>query len=407
MSSPGRGLSHPVDLGPRPGARSTVQASLAPGLSNEPPALQHAGRRKEPFVPVGSGPVGLYVCGVTVYDLAHVGHARSALVFDVIRRYLADRGYRVRMVKNFTDVDDRIIARAAADRRAAGRSWPSATSRRTGGTWPALGVDVPDVEPTATEHIPSMIALIERLLVERGVAYVVGRRRLLRRARASRATASCPAATSTSCGPARASRSTSASAIRSTSRSGRRPSPASRPGRARGGRAGPAGTSSARRCRWSTSATSFDIHGGGEDLIFPHHENEIAQSEAATGDAVRALLAAQRVREPGRREDVQVARQRAHHRGPRPPARRGRHPPGAPRHALPAPAGLRGVAPRGGGPGARALPRACSRTPGPSGRIRGGPGTPSWTPCATPSGASARRWTTTSIHPRPWRCSST
>ncbi len=103
------------------------------------------------------------------------------------------------------------------------------------------------------------------------------------RSAASTATASCRDAASTSCSPAPGSSRGSRSATRSTSPCGRRPSRASRPGTPRGDRAGPAGTSSARRWRAATSGDTFDIHAGGNDLIFPHHENEIAQSEAATG----------------------------------------------------------------------------------------------------------------------------
>ena len=125
-------------------------------------------RRKEEFRPLRGDEVGMYVCGVTVYDLSHVGHARSALVFDVIRRYLAFRGYRVRFVKNFTDVDDRIIRRAAEEGVP-----PAALAERYIDAYrkdmAALGVGEPDVEPKATAHVPQMIKLIERL-VARGVA---------------------------------------------------------------------------------------------------------------------------------------------------------------------------------------------------------------------------------------------
>ena len=126
----------------------------------------------------------------------------------------------------------------------------------------------------------------------------------------SRSTAPCRASDPTRCRPPATAPATPASATRATSRCGSRPRRASRPGRPRGGRAARAGTSSARRWRASTSVAAFDIHGGGLDLIFPHHENEIAQSKAA-GDAVRAVLAAQRLGHHERREDEQVARQLA------------------------------------------------------------------------------------------------
>ena len=357
------------------------------------------GRRKEPFVPVGSGPVGLYVCGVTVYDLAHVGHARSALVFDVIRRYLAERGYRVRVVKNFTDVDDRIIARAAQTGEP-----PAELAQRYVEAYrrdmAALGVDAPDVEPKATEHVPHMIALIERLLAA-GVAYVVegdvnfevrrfpGYGRLSGR---------------------------DLDELRAGARveiDERKRDPldfvlwkAAKPGEPSW--ASPWGPG---RPGWHIECSAmameylgagFDLHGGGEDLIFPHHENEIAQSEAATGvpfarywlhNAFVNLGAEKMSKSLGNVRTIEDLVRRHD---------RGRHPPGAPRHALPAPAGFLGVAPGGGGAGARALPRPVRGHRGRRGDP-GGPGTPSWTPCATPSGGSARRWTTTSIPPGPGR----
>ncbi|MBI4637449.1 MAG: class I tRNA ligase family protein, partial [Candidatus Rokubacteria bacterium] len=113
----------------------------------------------------------MYVCGVTPYDYSHVGHARSAIVFDVIRRYLTYRGFRVRTVRNYTDVDDKIIARANQEGVSAvevGERYIAAEGR----DMEALGVLPPDVAPKATEHIPEMVALIGRL-VSKGVAYVV------------------------------------------------------------------------------------------------------------------------------------------------------------------------------------------------------------------------------------------
>ena len=128
-------------------------------------------RQKEPFVPLVPGQVSMYVCGITPYDVSHIGHARSALVFDVIRRHLGYREYRVTFVKNYTDVDDKIITRAnqlrvsiedLADRYIAAYQ----DDMRT------LGVEPPTLEPRATRHIPEMVALIERL-IRRGVSYVL------------------------------------------------------------------------------------------------------------------------------------------------------------------------------------------------------------------------------------------
>ncbi|MBI5629141.1 MAG: class I tRNA ligase family protein, partial [Candidatus Rokubacteria bacterium] len=128
-------------------------------------------RRKEEFTPLTPGEARMYVCGVTVYDISHIGHARSALVFDVIRRYLRFKGYRVQFVKNFTDVDDKIINRAAQE----GVSSQEISERYIAeyrADMASLGVLPGDVEPKATEHIPQMIALIERLIAK-GLAYVM------------------------------------------------------------------------------------------------------------------------------------------------------------------------------------------------------------------------------------------
>jgi cysteinyl-tRNA synthetase len=128
-------------------------------------------RRKEEFAPLSPGEVRMYVCGVTVYDLSHIGHARSAMVFDVVRRYLIYKGFRVTFVKNYTDVDDRIIRRAnemAVDARVVSERYIAAYDA----DMDALGVLRPDVAPKATEHIPQMVGLIERL-VAASTAYVV------------------------------------------------------------------------------------------------------------------------------------------------------------------------------------------------------------------------------------------
>ncbi|MFQ5658773.1 MAG: class I tRNA ligase family protein, partial [Candidatus Methylomirabilales bacterium] len=128
-------------------------------------------RQKEPFEPQTPGQVRMYVCGITAYDLSHIGHARSALVFDVIRRYLEFKGYQVAFVRNFTDVDDKIIKRAdqeATSSREVSERYIAEYQKDMG----SLGVLPATVEPKATEYIPQMIALIERLIA-RGFAYVV------------------------------------------------------------------------------------------------------------------------------------------------------------------------------------------------------------------------------------------
>jgi hypothetical protein len=162
------------------------------------------------------GKVGLYVCGVTVYDLCHVGHARTLVAFDVIVRHLRRRGLEVRLVRNITDVDDKIIRKANAERKSAAEV-ASFYADAMAADMAALGISPPDVEP--------------------------------------RATAPCLGKASTTCRPARASRWASTSEALSISPCGRAPSRASRSGTARGGRGDPAGTSSARPWLTATLAT--------------------------------------------------------------------------------------------------------------------------------------------------------
>src|SRR5690606_2858379 len=126
--------------------------------------------RKEVFTPIEDGVVRMYVCGDTVYDFCHIGHARSKVAFDIVRRYLAHKGYRVTFVRNITDIDDKIIARATEN----GETVRELTDRFTKAMhedYDRLGILRPDHEPRATAHIPSIIAMTEKL-IEKGYAYV-------------------------------------------------------------------------------------------------------------------------------------------------------------------------------------------------------------------------------------------
>ena len=121
-------------------------------------------KKKELFQPLVPGQVSMYVCGVTVYDDCHLGHARSALVFDTIRRYLEFRGYEVRYVRNFTDVDDKIINRAQKD----GIPWTEVTSTYIKAFYrdmDRLGIISPKVEPRATEHIGDIVEMIHPIQI--------------------------------------------------------------------------------------------------------------------------------------------------------------------------------------------------------------------------------------------------
>jgi cysteinyl-tRNA synthetase len=237
-------------------------------------------RGKENFVPLIPGEVRMYVCGVTVYDLSHIGHARSALAFDIIRRHLAFKGFKVTFVKNFTDVDDRIIRRANEDGVEA-----TVISERYIAEYRAdmasLGILPPDVEPKATEHVPQMIELIERLL-KRGTAYVLDGDVYFEVRRFP------------SYGKLSGKNLDELEAGARVDVDERKRDPldfalwkAAKPGEPSWsspwgpGRPGWHIECSAMAMQYL--GESFDFHGGGEDLIFPHHENEIAQSEGATG----------------------------------------------------------------------------------------------------------------------------
>src|SRR5450432_3135835 len=127
-------------------------------------------RRKQPLETIEPKHVRMYVCGMTVYDFCHVGHARSLVVFDVVRRYLRYRGYRVTHVRNITDIDDRIITRAAEN----GETIGALTGRfivALNEDCAALGVETPEHEPRATEYVAEIIAMVGTL-VGKGYAYL-------------------------------------------------------------------------------------------------------------------------------------------------------------------------------------------------------------------------------------------
>ena len=129
-------------------------------------------RRKEDFQPLEAGRVGLYVCGMTVYDYCHIGHARMLVAFDVVQRWLRARGYQVTYVRNITDIDDKIIRRAVEN----GETLSSLTGRFIAAMHEdeaALGIQRPDLEPRATQYVPQMLDLVS-LLEKNGYAYRSG-----------------------------------------------------------------------------------------------------------------------------------------------------------------------------------------------------------------------------------------
>lgn len=237
-------------------------------------------KRKEEFIPRQAGKVQMYACGVTVYDDCHIGHARSAVVFDVMVRYLRFLGYQVTWVRNFTDIDDKIIRRAHQENL----SWQTvaetyiAAFRRD---MAALGVGPADLEPRATEHIADIINMI-KVLEEKGFAYH-------RDGDVYFAVAKFPGYGKLS---GRSLEDMIAGARIDINVQKDNPFDfvlwkASKPGEpAWDSPWGPGRPGWHIECSAMSQhflGATFDIHGGGADLIFPHHENEIAQSEAANG----------------------------------------------------------------------------------------------------------------------------
>ena len=235
-------------------------------------------RQRETLVPIEPGHVRLYVCGPTVYDRAHIGNARAEIVSDVLVRLLRHLFPRVTYVRNITDVDDKINARAAAT----GQSIQEVTTRTLAdfhADMARLGVRPPDVEPRATGHIPEMITVIERL-IERGHAYAADGHVLF-------AVATDPDYGSLS---GRSPDELLAGARVDVAPYKRdpgdfvlwKPSPPELPGwDSPWGRGRPGWHIECSAMAWRYLGESFDIHGGGSDLLFPHHENERAQSLCA------------------------------------------------------------------------------------------------------------------------------
>jgi cysteinyl-tRNA synthetase len=233
-------------------------------------------RQKEQFKPLQAGKVGLYVCGITVYDVCHVGHARTYLSFDLIVRYMRSRGLEVKYVRNITDIDDKIISRANEQGLTA-EQFTAKTIARMHEDFAAIGLLEPDIEPRVTTHIPEIINVIQRL-IDKGYAYQapsgdvlfevstyadygkLGRQDLEQLNSGARVEV------------ATEKRDPLDFVLWKSVKPGE-PFWASPWGNGRPG--------------WHIECSAmnhkhlgehFDIHGGGSDLVFPHHENEVAQS---------------------------------------------------------------------------------------------------------------------------------
>jgi len=241
-------------------------------------------REKQKFVPIEAGKVGMYVCGMTVYDYCHVGHARMMMAFDVIYRWLIASGYEVKYVRNITDIEDKIIKRAAEN----GETMSSLVTRFTkymDEDTAALGILPASLVPRATEHVPGMLSIIE-MLEAKGLAY---------RGEdgdvnfAVRDFPNYGKLSGKSLDDLRAGERVDINTGKRDPldfvlwKAAKESEPAEAKWDSKWGRGRPGWHIECSAMSCATLGQHFDIHGGGQDLQFPHHENEIAQSEGAFG----------------------------------------------------------------------------------------------------------------------------
>ncbi len=241
-------------------------------------------RKKEVFVPIEPGKVRMYVCGMTVYDYCHLGHARVMVVFDMVARWLRASGYQLTYVRNITDIDDKIIRRAGEN----GESIRALTDRFIAAMHEdadALGVLRPDHEPRATDYVPQMQSLIDRLR-EKGLAYVAENRDVCY---AVRKFPGYGKLSGKSLDELRAGERVEVANDKHDPldfvlwKHARAEEPAEVKWASPWGEGRPGWHIECSAMSSDLLGEHFDIHGGGQDLQFPHHENEIAQSEGAHG----------------------------------------------------------------------------------------------------------------------------
>ncbi|HZC98941.1 MAG TPA: cysteine--tRNA ligase [Actinomycetes bacterium] len=238
-------------------------------------------RRKELFVPRDEGKVGIYLCGPTVYSEPHIGNLRNVVVLDVLRRHLVASGYKVLFVRNYTDVDDHVVEASGHDALRAfvvAEHWTRVYEAITA----ALGILPPDIAPRATGHIPEMIELVAKLF-DNGLAYQAGPDVYFAVGKfpeygklSGRDTTELMAGARVEVNPDKRD------PLDFVLWKGAKPGEPSWKSPWGPGRPGWHLECSAMSSKYL--GPCFDIHGGGEDLVFPHHENEIAQYEGATGE---------------------------------------------------------------------------------------------------------------------------
>ena len=242
-------------------------------------------RDKQTFIPIEAGKVRMYVCGMTVYDYCHLGHARVMVVFDMVSRWFRASGYEVTYVRNITDIDDKIIKRANENDETIGvltQRFIDAMDEDSA----KLGIIPPDIEPRATEYIDGMITMITAL-IEKGHAYLASNGDVFYSVRSF---ADYGKLSGKSLDDLRAGERVEIDAHKKDAmdfvlwKSAKLGEPSwESPFGENGGKGRPGWHIECSAMSTACLGSHFDIHGGGMDLKFPHHENEIAQSEAATG----------------------------------------------------------------------------------------------------------------------------
>ena len=239
-------------------------------------------RQKEEFTPIVPGKVGMYVCGMTVYDYCHIGHARVLVAFDAVQRWLRASGYAVTYVRNITDIDDKIIRRAVENRETISlltKRFIAAMDEDAA----ALGVQKPEHEPRATAYVPQMISMIDRL-EKNGLAYRADDGDVNYSVRDFPAYGRL---SGKSLDDLRAGERVDVNTIKRDPldfvlwKAGKADDPADTKWESPWGVGRPGWHIECSAMSSELLGTTFDIHGGGADLQFPHHENEIAQSEGA------------------------------------------------------------------------------------------------------------------------------
>ena len=239
------------------------------------------GRSKQDFVPLRPGEVRMYVCGMTVYDYCHLGHARMMVVFDLVQRWLRASGYRVTYVRNVTDIDDKIIKRARENNESIG-ALTERFIQAANEDAAALGIQKPDIEPRATQYVAKMLEIVARL-EEKHLAYHASSgdvnysvRRFPGYGKLS----------GKSIDDLRAGERVEVDASKEDPLDfvlWKRSAPEEPKWPSKWGEGRPGWHIECSAMSSALLGEHFDIHGGGEDLQFPHHENEIAQSEGASG----------------------------------------------------------------------------------------------------------------------------